>query len=114
MKSGVRIMVDEIDDDLHRLISHDDARVQGHEIYERGPNYYSMMGVSRNSTPLDIKRAYKKMSLELHPDKNKSPTAADDFARLKSAYDVSTSFLMIIILHPLTFDHTSFLLTIRY
>jgi len=62
---------------------------QGHEMYERGQNFYQMMGVTRNSNPLEIKRAYKKMSLELHPDKNKSPTAAEDFARLKDAYDVS-------------------------
>lgn len=58
-------------------------------MYERGKNYYQLMGVKRDSNPLEIKRAYKKMSLELHPDKNKSPTAAEDFARLKDAYDVS-------------------------
>ena len=33
-------------------------------------------------------QAYKRLSLELHPDKNPSPTAADDFAALKSSYDV--------------------------
>jgi hypothetical protein len=59
----------------------------GHELYERGPNYYQLLNISRSSTPLEIKKAYKKMSLELHPDKNKSPTAAEDFARVKDAYD---------------------------
>lgn len=60
----------------------------GYEIAERGPNYYSLLDVTRGSTSLDIKRAFKRMSLELHPDKNPSPSAADDFAKVKSAYDV--------------------------
>ena len=68
-------------------------RKQGHEIYERGPNYYQQLQVARSSTPLEIKKAYKKQSLELHPDKNKSPTATEDFARVKSAYDVSLDVL---------------------
>lgn len=63
--------------------------MQGYEIYQRDSNYYSLLDVGRGSTPLEIKKAYKKMSLELHPDKNKSPTAGDEFARLKDAYDVS-------------------------
>ena len=51
-------------------------------------NYYQLMKVGRSATALEIKRSYKKMSLELHPDKNPSATALDDFATLKNAYDV--------------------------
>lgn len=58
------------------------------EIKERGPNYYHILGVGRSANPLEVKRAYKRMSLELHPDKNPSPTATDQFDRLKDAYDV--------------------------
>ena len=54
----------------------------------RGPNYYSMLGVNRSSNPLEIKRAFKKLSLQLHPDKNPSPDANDQFDRVKQAYDV--------------------------
>ena len=55
---------------------------------ERGGNHYSVLGVTRCSTPMEIKKAYKRLSLTLHPDKNQSPTAADDFAFVKSSYDV--------------------------
>lgn len=60
----------------------------GLELQERGPNFYQMLDVTRGSSAVDIKRAYKRMSLELHPDKNPSPTAIDDFAALKNGYDV--------------------------
>ena len=55
---------------------------------DRGPNYYAMLDVTRTSSPLDIKRAYKRMSLELHPDKNPSPDATEQFNNVKQAYDV--------------------------
>jgi len=54
----------------------------------RGPNHYTLLGVTRTSNPLEIKRAYKKLSLITHPDKNPSPTASDEFDALKQAYDV--------------------------
>jgi hypothetical protein len=57
------------------------------EWQDRGPNYYSLLGVTRSSNPLEIKRAFKKLSLQLHPDKNPSPDAADQFDRAKKAYD---------------------------
>ena len=60
----------------------------GLELNQRGPNYYSILNVSRVSNPLEIKRAYKKLSLQLHPDKNPSPDAANQFDALKHAYDV--------------------------
>jgi hypothetical protein len=46
------------------------------------------LGVDRNSNPLAIKRAYKKLSLQLHPDKNKAADASDQFDAVKQAYDV--------------------------
>jgi len=60
----------------------------GMEYNDRGPNHYVRLGVTRSSSPLDIKRAYKKLSLQLHPDKNPSPDAADMFDEVKKAYDV--------------------------
>lgn len=61
------------------------------EVQERGPNFYNVLGVTRASNPLEMKRAYKRRSLELHPDKNPSPKAIEEFDRLKTAYDTLLS-----------------------
>lgn len=60
----------------------------GLEIDAKGPNHYSLLSVTRSSNPLEIKRAYKKLSLEFHPDKNPDPAATEKFHAVKSAYDV--------------------------
>jgi hypothetical protein len=59
-----------------------------YENHEKGPNHYQLMQVTRSSTVGSIKKAYRNLSLELHPDKNRSPTASDDFNRVKQAFDV--------------------------
>ena len=41
---------------------------------------YEILGVKRSSTSSEIKKAYKRMARELHPDKNTAPDANDRFA----------------------------------
>lgn len=50
------------------------------------PNYYKILGVSRNATKEEIKKAYRKLALQWHPDKNKSPDAHHKFIEINEAY----------------------------
>lgn len=53
-----------------------------------GKDYYKILSVSRTASTADIKRAYRKLSLKYHPDKNPAPDAAERFAEISVAYDV--------------------------
>ena len=50
---------------------------------------YTLLGVSRTATEADIKKAYRKLAKELHPDRNKdNPKAAEKFSQVTAAYDL--------------------------
>lgn len=50
---------------------------------------YSTLGVARTATEADIKKAYRKLAKELHPDRNKdNPKASERFSRVTNAYDL--------------------------
>lgn len=51
-------------------------------------DYYGILGVARNATPTDIKRAYRKLAREIHPDVNPSRDATAKFKELSEAYRV--------------------------
>ncbi len=51
-------------------------------------DYYDTLGVSKNATPDEIKRAYRELALKLHPDRNKSPDATERFKAINEAYAV--------------------------
>ncbi|CAB4339568.1 MAG: molecular chaperone DnaJ [Actinobacteria bacterium] len=51
-------------------------------------DHYRVLGVKHDSTPEEIKRAYRKLAREFHPDVNPSPEAADRFKEISSAYEV--------------------------
>lgn len=51
-------------------------------------DHYDILGVSRDATAEEIKRAYRKKARQLHPDVNPSPDAADEFKRVSHANDV--------------------------
>ncbi|KAJ9454874.1 hypothetical protein DIPPA_02844 [Diplonema papillatum] len=54
-----------------------------------GQNHYDVLGVKRNATNGEIKKAYKKAALRLHPDRN--PAGESMFKRVSNAYEVLMS-----------------------
>ncbi|ORY02984.1 DnaJ-domain-containing protein [Basidiobolus meristosporus CBS 931.73] len=50
--------------------------------------YYTVLDISKDSSTLQIKRAYKKLALILHPDKNPSSKAEEAFKVVSKAYSV--------------------------
>lgn len=53
-----------------------------------GKDYYKILNVPKTASAGDIKKAYRKLSLKYHPDKNSAPDAAEKFAEISQAYDV--------------------------
>ena len=53
-----------------------------------GKDYYKILGLSKGATEDEIKKAYRKMALKYHPDKNKSKEAEEKFKEIAEAYEV--------------------------
>lgn len=50
-------------------------------------DYYEVLGVSRSATADEIKKAYRKLALQFHPDKNKAADAETKFKEINQAYE---------------------------
>ncbi|XP_071508166.1 dnaJ homolog subfamily B member 5-like [Diadema antillarum] len=53
-----------------------------------GKDYYKVLGISKDAGDDEIKKAYRKMALKYHPDKNKSKGAEEKFKEIAEAYEV--------------------------
>lgn len=53
-----------------------------------GKDYYEILDVAHDASDDEIKRAYRKMALKFHPDKNKCPEAEGKFKLVGEAYEV--------------------------
>jgi len=51
-------------------------------------DYYQVLGVTRSASAQEIKRAYRRLALLYHPDKNPHPSAEQFFKEVNEAYDV--------------------------
>lgn len=51
-------------------------------------DYYSTLGVARDASADDIKKAYRRLARQFHPDKNKDPKAEERFKSIGEAYEV--------------------------
>ena len=55
----------------------------------REPDFYAVLGVPRDASETDIKKAYRRLAMEHHPDRNNGDKAAEEkFKQLTEAYDV--------------------------
>ena len=51
-------------------------------------DYYEVLGVSKTASKDEIKDAYRKLAMQYHPDRNKSPEAEEKFKEISEAYAV--------------------------
>jgi len=57
---------------------------------DRSQDYYAILGLDREATPDDIRRAYHRQARKLHPDVNQETGATEVFLQIQTAYDVLT------------------------
>jgi molecular chaperone DnaJ len=51
-------------------------------------DYYQVLGIARNDTEEEVRKAFRKKALEYHPDRNKRPDAEEKFKEINEAYQV--------------------------
>ena len=51
-------------------------------------DYYALLGCSRTASETEIKKAYRKLAMEYHPDRNSAPEAEARFKEITEAYEV--------------------------
>lgn len=57
-------------------------------VEEVGMNFYELYGISKDSDSNEVRKAYRKLSLKWHPDKNSEPDAETMFRKVVAVYEV--------------------------
>ncbi|MCX6726181.1 MAG: DnaJ domain-containing protein [Candidatus Shapirobacteria bacterium] len=51
-------------------------------------DFYDILGISKNASSQELKKAYRKQALQWHPDRNKSAEASEKFKEVNEAYEI--------------------------
>ncbi|MBX4210334.1 MAG: DnaJ domain-containing protein [Mollicutes bacterium PWAP] len=51
-------------------------------------DFYKVLGINKNATQLEIKKAYRKLAMKYHPDRNKESDAEDKFKEITESYEI--------------------------
>jgi len=51
-------------------------------------NHYEVLGVEKNANSEEVKKAYRRLSLQYHPDRNKTPDAIGKFQKINDAHEI--------------------------
>lgn len=63
-------------------------QVEGVQRIKRCKDYYDVLGINKEANEDELKKAYRKLALKFHPDKNHAPGATDAFKKIGNAYAV--------------------------
>uniref|UniRef100_A0A8C4XIH4 DnaJ homolog subfamily B member 14 n=1 Tax=Erpetoichthys calabaricus TaxID=27687 RepID=A0A8C4XIH4_ERPCA len=63
-------------------------QLEGVQRIKKCKNYYEVLGVGKDASEEDLKKAYRKLALKFHPDKNHAPGATEAFKKIGNAYAV--------------------------
>ncbi|KAM7394375.1 hypothetical protein PAMP_021182 [Pampus punctatissimus] len=63
-------------------------QVEGVQRIKRCKDYYEVLGVNKEANEDELKKAYRKLALKFHPDKNHAPGATEAFKKIGNAYAV--------------------------
>ncbi|KAM9769609.1 dnaJ homolog subfamily B member 14 [Menidia menidia] len=63
-------------------------QVEGVQRIKKCKDYYEVLGVNKEANEDELKKAYRKLALKFHPDKNHAPGATEAFKKIGNAYAV--------------------------
>ncbi|XP_076318094.1 dnaJ homolog subfamily B member 12-like isoform X1 [Tachypleus tridentatus] len=80
-----------VSEEVHKeetKVEYTNEQVEAVQRIKQCKNYYEILGVSKDADESELKKQYRKLALQFHPDKNKTPGAAEAFKAIGNSFAV--------------------------